>query len=480
VSSDPRQAAGEVDPTDVVVVGGGVGGLIAARACALAGQRVILVEASPALGGTVGSHVVDGLRLDSGAESFATRRGTVAAYLGELGLADRIVQPNPDGAWVQLAERAIQLPRTGLLGIPAHPFDATAIATAIGRAGVARAKADLVLPAAIGARERTLGGLVRARMGDRVVDRLVAPIVSGVHSAHPDEVDADSVAPGLRAGLAEHGSLGRAVASMRAASPAGSAVSGISGGVHLLVDALVADLKRLGVDVRTSLAVEAVHRHRSHEGAAAYDDWHVELADGRGIDAAGVVLAIPASGLLRLFSGLAPRSVTDGWPEPSSVELVTLVVRAPELDAAPRGTGVLVAADAPGIRAKALTHATAKWPWLRELAGDRHVLRLSYGRAGGDDDTAGLPDDELTAIAVRDASALLGVDLAGRVTGSARVRWTNALPFAASGHRERVQAVRDEAAEHPGLEITGSAVAGTGLASVVADAVAAAERVLAR
>jgi oxygen-dependent protoporphyrinogen oxidase len=479
VSSDPRQAAGEVDATDVVVVGGGVGGLIAARACALAGRRVILVEASPALGGTVGSHVVDGLRLDSGAESFATRRGTVAAYLAELGLADRIVQPSPDGAWVQLAGRAIQLPRTGLLGIPAHPFDPT-VATAIGRAGVARARADLLLPAAVGAKERTLGGLVRARMGDRVVDRLVAPIVSGVHSAHPDEVDADAVAPGLRQGLAEQGSLGRAVASMRAASPAGSAVSGIAGGVHLLVDALLAELDRLGVDVRTSLAVESVHRHRSHEGAAAHDDWHVDLADGRGIDATGVVLAIPASGLLRLFTGLAPRRVTDGWPRPSSVELVTLVVRAPELDPAPRGTGVLVAADAPGIRAKALTHATAKWPWLRELAGDRHVLRLSYGRAGGGDDTAALPDDELAALAVRDASALLGVDLAGRVTGSARVRWTNALPFAASGHRERVQAVRDEAAEHPGLEITGSAVAGTGLASVVADALAAADRVLAR
>ena len=67
MSSDPRQEAGEVDPTDVVVIGGGVGGLVAARACALAGRRVILVEASSALGGTVGSHVVDGLRLDSGA-----------------------------------------------------------------------------------------------------------------------------------------------------------------------------------------------------------------------------------------------------------------------------------------------------------------------------------------------------------------------------------------------------------------------------
>ena len=31
-----------------------------------------------------------------------------------------------------------------------------------------------------------------------------------------------------------------------------------------------------------------------------------------------------------------------------------------------------------GVHARALTHATAKWEWLRERAGGRHVLRLSY------------------------------------------------------------------------------------------------------
>ena len=39
------------------------------------------------------------------------------------------------------------------------------------------------------------------------------------------------------------------------------------------------------------------------------------------------------------------------------------------------------------VRAKALTHATAKWPWLarrvRDAAGPGwHVVRLSYGRIG--------------------------------------------------------------------------------------------------
>ena len=93
----------------------------------------------------------------------------------------------------------------------------------------------------------------------------------------------------------------------------------------------------------------------------------------------------------------------------TAVLICTLVVDDHRLDAAPRGTGVLVSAHATGVRAKALTHATAKWPWLAELAGPgRHVLRLSYGRGDGTDLPA---ESELAAVALADAAELLGVAL---------------------------------------------------------------------
>ena len=63
----------------------------------------------------------------------------------------------------------------------------------------------------------SLGELVRVRMGRAVLDTLVSPVVSGVHSADPDTLDADTVDPGLRAALVKHGSLARAVAALRAA-----------------------------------------------------------------------------------------------------------------------------------------------------------------------------------------------------------------------------------------------------------------------
>lgn len=81
--------------TAVVVVGGGVGGLVAARDLAKGGADVVLVEASDRLGGIVDRHTVAGIELDLGAESFATRGDTVGTLAIELGLGNEIVTPDP-------------------------------------------------------------------------------------------------------------------------------------------------------------------------------------------------------------------------------------------------------------------------------------------------------------------------------------------------------------------------------------------------
>ncbi|MCR8671131.1 hypothetical protein NWP09_08260, partial [Agrococcus sp. HG114] len=164
-----------------------------------------------------------------------------------------------------------------------------------------------------------------------------------------------------------------------------------------------------------------------------------------------------------------------------TVELVTLVLPPGALEGDPRGTGVLVAADATGVRAKALTHSSAKWPWLRELAGGREVVRLSYGAGPSGRGTAapateGLDDADAAAIALEDASAILGVALP-RPLASARVRWEQGQPSSIVGAKRRQQLLRAAAAEHETLEVVGAAVAGTGLAQVVPDAREAALRI---
>ena len=196
----------------------------------------------------------------------------------------------------------------------------------------------------------------------------------------------------------------------------------------------------------------------------------------RSVSASAVVLAADGPGAVDLLAGVLPQAAAERPDPVPGVALVTLIVDQPELDASPRGTGVLVARGVAGVQAKALTHSTAKWKWLREQAGPgSHILRVSYGRAGDSpaDSGASTGDEDLFRQALTDASALLGVRLeAADVLAWDVVRWAGALPHAAVGHRDRVARLRAAVGPLEALEVTGGWLAGTGLVSVIDDATA--------
>jgi protoporphyrinogen/coproporphyrinogen III oxidase len=509
---------GDLEPdertADVVVIGGGVAGLVAALECAKVGLRVTVLERRHELGGCVGRIELDGLTLDSGAESFATRGGAVAELLGSLRMSDEIVSPNPAGAWLVMPGSggrpdAAPLPRTGVLGIPANPLGDD-VRRIIGWGGAIRAYADRLTPILRIGRAHNLGQLVRSRMGRAVLDRLVTPISAGVYSTDPNDLDLDVVAPGLNEAMTRAGSLSGGVAQLVEERKAGSAVLGIRGGMHRLVDALAGELHRFGVEVVTNAEVTGLQRvvdeqterveeapqapsrnpappQQGFETPAARtpqpaNGWRIDAnhTDGLlGYDAPYVVRAAPPDTSRRLLDQAA-LGWTDAasWPAAASVELVTLVLDAPALAAAPRGTGVLVAAGTAGVTAKALTHSSAKWAWLADAAAPRQVVRLSYGRAGEPNPLDGRTDDEVAALALDDVSALLGVPLdAGMLRASGRTVWRDALSQATIGQRDRVRELEDVLASEPGIEATGSWVAGTGLASVIPHALEAARRI---
>jgi len=189
----------------VLVVGGGIAGLVAARRLVLGGRDVTVFEASDRLGGQVARHTVGGIDLDAGAESFATRRGTVAEFAARLRLGDDVVRPAELPAWLYRVDgTAKPLPATSVLGIPGVAL-APDVIDAIGIRAAMRAQLELLLPSLVGAKSATIGELVRRRMGSAVVDQLVGPVVRGVHSTSADELPLDRAVPGLRAALLRNG-----------------------------------------------------------------------------------------------------------------------------------------------------------------------------------------------------------------------------------------------------------------------------------
>ena len=149
----------------------------------------------------------------------------------------------------------------------------------------------------------------------------------------------------------------------------------------------------------------------------------------------------------------------------------------PALDAAPRGTGVLTV---PGShRAKALTHASAKWEWVREAAGaGTHVVRVSFGSVAEDPATDGLAPEQQTELAREEASRLLGIEIPpSAIRGSRLERFQQSQPAATHGHREQTEEARAAIRTVPTLGAVGAWLSGTGLAQVVPDAKAETDRV---
>ncbi len=479
--------------TRVIVVGGGIAGLVAARECAKVGLRVTVLEASDVVGGVVRSAEVGGMTLDVGAESFATRGGVVRGLLDELGLGDDVVSPDAAGAWVAGVPGvgAAPLPKGGVLGIPDNPF-APDVRRVIGWSGAWRAYVDRVRPPLTIGHAHSLGKLVRSRLGARVLDRLVAPVTSGVYSARPDDIDVDLAAPGLNAALTRTGSLTGAVAEMRARRPQtrpadapasdvpvaadaakapapGGAVQGIRGGMSRLVDALVAGLRDADVEVRTGVRAEKLDR--------TADGWAVSTAvDDEPLSARAVIVALPEGPARALLAPVVP-GLEAAEPIAPVVEVVTLVLDAPVLDAAPRGTGVLTV---PGSHvAKALTHSSAKWEWVRDAAEPGvHVVRVSFGAQGEEPATAALDDDAAAELARSEAAAMLGVELpASALRAAHRVRYVQSQPAATIGRAAVTQAAREAVRAVAGLGATGAWLSGTGLAQVIPDARDEADRV---
>lgn len=152
-----------------------------------------------------------------------------------------------DGAW------ALQ-PTPAVLGIPAVPLSRESLAV-LGRRGAARAFLDRVLPVLTIGKTRSLGHLVRSRIGGSAFERLVDPFVRHKYGVSADGVDVAIAAPGLNEDVTTAGSLCGAALAYAERHVARETRVRPDGGWHALREALLERLALYGAEVADEAVV---------------------------------------------------------------------------------------------------------------------------------------------------------------------------------------------------------------------------------
>ncbi|HLU30844.1 MAG TPA: protoporphyrinogen oxidase, partial [Acidimicrobiia bacterium] len=377
----------------VAVVGGGVSGLAAAYEAARRDTDVVLLEASPRLGGKVHTEMVDGFLVEAGPDSFVAPKRSVLELAADLGIADRVIPASHvGGAHVWWGGRLHPLPEGLLLMAPSRlaPLFRSSL---LSWRGKLRVLGDLVLPSGANGDE-SLDSFVRRRLGSEVLERIAEPLVAGIHAARPDTMSLRASFPRFLDMERNHRSLILAARRARRQSRSqGSHFMSFMGGMGELAGALVGALPT--DTVRTGVAVNRITARRQR-------GYRLETDDGGVIEAEGVVLATPAAVTARLLETICPEAadLVRGIGQVSTAT-VTLAYRADEIPPL-TGSGFVVPSAA---QRKVMGVSYLSNKWTGRVPDDGYALIRAFVR--GSDRLA--DEDRLVETARAEIAALIGI-----------------------------------------------------------------------
>ncbi len=444
----------------IVIIGGGISGLTTAyylqKKIAAAGINadVKVIEKEAVIGGKVKSILDKGALHEWGPNGFLDNKPLTLELCEELGISDKLLVSNDsarkrfiysNGKLYRLAENPLKFFLSGLLSVT----------------GRFRILAEPFIKKYAEKKDETLAAFARRRLGQEALDKLIAPMASGIFAGNPETMSLKACFPRIHQLEQQYGSLIKAMrqiakarknedeesAPASATGPGGKLTSFVNG-LQTLTDSLASHIGKDNI-----LNCEISSLTKNQDGSYTLID-----KENNKISADIVISALPAYSASQVFTDLdsnlanslarikyAPLIVVCSSYEKTRVKH--------DLD----GFGYLLARDET-IPVLGTLWDSSIFPnrapdgsiLLRSmLGGARHPNLIKY-------------TDEQISLVVRESyETILDIKFAPQTEKI--YRHEQAIPEYGVGHCDLVNEIESSVASHAGLFITGNAFHGVGI-----------------
>ena len=455
----------------IAIVGGGVAGLAAAYELARLSRKgaaveVVLFEASARLGGIIETVREGGFVIECGPDAWVTEKPWARELAEELGLSDEVMASKDAGrkTYVLLDGELQAMPDGMRMMVPGdlEALDSSGLFSAEAKEAYRNeALRGEELKASAPGQDESVGEFVRRHFGDEVLEKIGAPLLSGVFGGDVAKLSVRAVMSPFVAMEREHGSLIVGLQA-RAGAKGGSIFTTLRSGMGTLVDRMVAALPvewlRLGDAVKF----------------VSYDDsgWLVGTAkEVERFDA--VMMAAPIDVARRLLEPVDARAAELMEMDASSAVVVGFGFANAANFSMPPGFGFLVP---PGSGSLLLAGTFVDQKFDHRVPQNGRLVRAFFGGKAAER-LLRCGNDETASVARLELAHILGPMPEPQVTVVRR--WPRSLPQYEVGHLERMVELEARMRALQGLRLLGNGYRGVGVPDLVRDARAAVREMVA-
>lgn len=430
-------------------------------------MQLVLVESSETLGGKIRTVSNGEFIMETGADSIVARKPNVAPLMEELGLTDEVVYNATGTSYIYTEEGLKKIPADSVFGIPTD-LKSLAESELVSAEGKVEALKDLYTPNETFEKKDSLGMFLEAFLGKELVDKQIAPVISGVYSGELHDLTIASTFPYLLEYKNKYGSIIKGLTENKQIYLGASNKKFISfkNGVSTLIDRMEQRL----VDAVIYKGVKAETLKKSEEG------YVITLADGRELKADYVVLS---GGSHQTQELLQDDTLTNHLAQLYTKSMISIYLGfdVPDSQLPSDGTGFIAAKNS-DLLCDACTWTSRKWEHTSKER--RLLLRLFYKSSNpAYDKLVNMSEEELKDVALQDIAKSLGIT-AEPVTAEV-TKWHNNMPNYHLKHREIVDSLELELGQrYPNVLLAGCSYYGVGIPDCISNGEKAAQEIVAR